>query len=169
MKSIMILAAIILAAVGCTTIPQYPQWSAYGAAEEAEYDPYLKSGTGSVSGQGFLSQRNGGVVKSAGRAVTLDPATKIGVDWFYESGKFWAYRNSTPPSPNFEKARRATTADADGRFSFANLPAGRYYVRTEVTWEVGSGYYSTQGGFVGDVIDVEAGKNIDVILSSNPY
>jgi hypothetical protein len=63
------------------------------------------------------------------------------------------------------RARRITTADAEGRFKFSNIPAGEYYVRTQVTWEVG-GYNQTQGGLVGHIIEVKDNQNKEVILNS---
>ena len=152
---------------GCVTPPPPPQWNAVSDAAEAEYLPYLTTGTGSVTGQAFLSQRNGGVVKAAGRTVTLDPATSVGNEWWGKAGKLWVYRSFTPPSPGFAKARRTTVADADGKVKFSSLAAGKYYVRTEVTWEIGADS-PTQGGLVGQPLEVHEGQATEVILNQYP-
>ena len=73
----------------------------------------------------------------------------------------------TPPSANFHKARQTVIADADGRFIFYDLPSGKYYVHTEVTWEIG-GYYPTQGGIVGQVVEIQDGQTKEVILNQYP-
>jgi hypothetical protein len=59
-----------------------------------------------------------------------------------------------------------TTADADGRFRFTGLPAGRYILRTTVTWETGAVYAGVQGGVVGAVVAVKDGTAEDVIMST---
>jgi len=95
----------------------------------------------------------------------VDPATSVGNEWWAKAGKMWVHRALTPPSPNFAKARRTTVADADGRFKFSDLPAGKYYVRTEVTWEVG---YEPQGGLVGQIIEINDGQTAEAILNKFP-
>lgn len=144
-----------------------PQWNPVSDAAEAEYSAYLAKGTGVLTGQAFLTQKGGGVVKAAGRTVTLDPATSVGNEWWGKAGKLWAHRMLTPASPGFQKARRTSVADADGRFKFTELPPGQYFVRTEVTWEIG-GYYPTQGGLVGQPVEVADGQTKEVILNQYP-
>jgi len=161
-----VLIVVLMSISGCATVPP-PQWNMSLEAAEAEYAQFLKGGTASISGQAFLTQQNGGVVKAAGRTVTLDPATSIGDEWWGKAGKFWVHRGLTPPSQGFNKARRTTTADADGKFKFQDISAGRYYVRTEVTWEIG-GYNPTQGGLVGQVVEVKDTQNKEVILNAYP-
>lgn len=169
MKNIKVYVVALSVAVlsGCVTARPHPrplpQWNAVSDVTEAEYQPYLAGGTGSVTGQAFLTQRGGGVVKAAGRTVTLDPATSIGNEWWGKAGKVWVFRSLKPPSPGFAKARRKTVADADGRFKFSGLAAGKYYVRTEVTWEIG-GYNPTQGGLVGQLVEVRYDETSEVIL-----
>lgn len=164
--------AISLLISACATTPPAPStpapsWSPVSDANEAEYLPYLQPGTSTLRGQAFLTQAGGRVVTAAGRTVTLDPATTVGNEWWGKSAKVWVHRALTPPSPTFFKARRSTTADADGRFVFSDIPAGKYYVRTEVTWEVGR-HNPTQGGLVGRLVDVRDGKPNEVILNSYP-
>jgi hypothetical protein len=164
MKKIILFFSFAVVFVGCATVTPPPQWNATTEVSEAEYDPYVKTGTGTITGQAFLTQRDGGVVKAAGRNVTLDPATSVGKEWWGKAGKVWVHRSLTPPSPNFHKARKLTIADADGRFKFTDLPAGKYFVRTAVTWEIG-GYYPTQGGLVGKLVEVRDGEVTEVILN----
>jgi hypothetical protein len=165
-KKLIFLAALVL--VGCAhRAPQQPRWAAVTDQTEAEYDRFKVSGKSTLAGQAFLTQQNGGVVKAAGRTVTLDPVTSTSENWWYQAGRVYARRFSTPPSAGFTNARRSVTADADGRFKFTDLPAGSYYVRTEVTWEIG-GYHPTQGGLVGKRVDIGENESKDVILNSMP-
>jgi hypothetical protein len=163
---ILVITVLIALMSACVSRPPVPQWSAYDEAMEAEYIPYLSVGKSVIAGQAFMAQQGGGVVKGAGRLVTLDPATTVGVEWWNKAGKLWMFKAMTPASPGFSKARRTTTSDAEGRFSFQNLPAGKYYVRTEVTWMIGS--YNTQGGLVGSLVEVADGATKDIIINAYP-
>ena len=162
-----LLCIFTILSIGCTP-PQLPPptWNENTDASENEYAPYMKEGTGILTGQAFMSQKNGGTVKGAGSNVTLDPATTVGHEWWAKAGTQWVHRGLTPPSANFHKLRRTTVADADGRFEFRNLPAGKYYVRTEVTWNVP--YLGIQGGLVGRLIEVKETGITDVILNQFP-
>lgn len=132
-------------------------------ADEAAYAPYLGKGAASLSGQAFLVQRGGGTVKAAGRMITLDPATPIGDDWWRKAGRVWTRRYEKPGSKAFGEARRTAKADADGRFIFVDLPAGTYYLRTELTWEVP--FHGTQGGVLGSKVVVREGAAETVVLN----
>jgi hypothetical protein len=163
----LILLAISFMFAGCATsvnIPP-PQWNQSTDQTESEYRPYLSDGDASISGQAFLTTRGGSVIKGAGKTVTLDPATSTGNEWWGKAGIIYVHRALTPPSAAFQNARRTTTADADGRFKFSNIPAGKYYVRTEVTWEIG-GDNPTQGGIVGQALEVKSNQNKEVILNT---
>ena len=161
-KAKLCLMFLATALAGCMTNPP-PSWKPVGEATETEYQPYLGIGSGTVTGRASLVNRRGIVVEAAGRTVTLDPATSVGNEWWDKAGKIWINRSLTPPSPAFSNARRTTVADDHGRFTFAQLPPGKYYVRTEVTWKIGN-YNSIQGGLVGTVVEVRNGATTDVVL-----
>ncbi len=167
MNKFLLPVILLICLSGCATetVPP-PQWNAGTDAVEAEYAPYLKAGSATLAGHAFLTQPGRGVVKAAGREVTLDPATAVGNEWWVKAGKLWAHR-SLAPSAAFAGARRTTMADAEGKFMFSGLPAGKYYVRTEVTWEIG-GYYPTQGGLVGQLVTIGEGETKEVILNRHP-
>lgn len=161
MKHSALIAALLLSA--CATHKPQP-FAPVNESGRAEYASYLVEGGATLRGQAFLTQRGGGTVKAAGRKVTLDPATSIGRDWWQKAGKTYAFSHRSPPAEEFLKARRSTTADADGRFRFDKLPPGNYFVRTEVTWEVG-GYNPIQGGALGRMVTVPASGEVEVVLS----
>ena len=165
MKNIIIAAIFLAGLSACASRPPTPTYTAFSPNAESEYAPYLLKGTAEISGQGFLAQKGGGTVKAAGREVILDPVTEVSTKWWYQAGKVWAYRNSTPPSVNFRAARRTTIADADGRFKFADLSAGSYYIRTEVTWDVP--FHGIQGGLVTGTVTVKDGESKQTILNSS--
>lgn len=161
----LVTAGLALALTSCVTVSPTPlaPWNPTSDKAEAEYGAFLKDGTAMLSGQAFLLQRGGGTVKAAGRTVTLDPATDVGNEWWGKAGRLWEHRMQAPPSPGFHKARRTAIADADGRFRFANLPAGKYFVRTDITWDVP--FHGIQGGLVGRQIEIREGQLTEVILS----
>jgi hypothetical protein len=165
MKHILCALSLLLTACAIPTQPEIPppEWNAVTDTLEREYEPFFASGTATLRGQAFLTQIGGGVVVAAGQTVQLDPATTIGNEWWGKAGHTWKWRALTPPSAAFLKARRQTVADAEGRFTFKNLPAGKYYVRTEVTWY--GGYPSTlQGGLVGIPVEIADGEVREIVL-----
>ena len=129
-------------------------------ADSAEYDPFLQSGTGAIAGQAFLLTRGGDVKKAAGREITLDPLTRLSRDWYRAAGMDLSLTAMVPVAPLFIRTRRVAVGDADGKFTFANVPAGTYLLRTVVTWEV----MAMQGGVVSEIVTVMPGKESTVIL-----
>ncbi|WP_019920853.1 lipoprotein [Duganella zoogloeoides] len=163
MKKPIIAALAIAALAGCASRPPAPTYKQFSSSAEAEYEPYLVDGNSEIVGQAFLAQKGGGTVKAAGRLVTIDPVTEVSRAWWYQAGKVWRYKSTVPPFPKFVSARRSTTADADGRFKFSNIPAGSYYIRTEITWDVP--FHGAQGGLVTGIVEVKAGESKQAIVN----
>jgi hypothetical protein len=68
--------------------------------------------------------------------------------------------------PNEVKYMRTTTSDADGKFSFSDVPDGKYVVGTKVVWHVPGRYGSDrQGGFISNTVEVSGGKAADIIIN----
>ena len=104
----------------------------------AEYQNLSKEGTAKVTGQAFLKTRGGDVKKAAGNEVMLNPVTAYSNQWYQI-----AYLQNTPlsePDPQYENHIITTVADTDGKFAFNNVPAGEYYLTTQVFWESATGY-----------------------------
>lgn len=155
----------VLSLTACASAPVTPPtWEPRAAEQEAsEYVPYLKTGSGTISGQAFLTQNGGGVVVAAGQVVFLDPVTSTSIEWWKKAGSKYTFRDLPHPSPSFQNARKKTVADASGKFVFGNLPAGRYFVRTTLTWNVP--YHGIQGGLLGEIVDVLDNQTANVILN----
>lgn len=133
-------------------------------ADTTEYRAFLQSGSGELRGQAFLTTRGGDVKLAAGRLVTLDPATAYAREWFRRFGADAERFDAVPPDPVFVRARKTTTANAEGRFRFSGLAPGDYIVRTIVTWEAG-GYAGAQGGVVAALVSVKEGQTDEVVLN----
>jgi hypothetical protein len=94
--------------------------------------PWLGQGPASLHGQAFLKTVGGDVKTCAGARVLLLPATPY-VDELLAKAKAGI---SVQTEPRLIAYSRSTICDAQGNFSFAALPAQRWYVLTSVTWGV---------------------------------
>lgn len=66
---------------------------------------------------------------------------------------------------------RTTVADVDGRFTFTNVPAGRYIVETKLFWQyVSCGFFGCSTSDTGAVlrkrIEVTQGQQVEAQLTS---
>lgn len=161
--------------------PPIAPWYPVTPVLEAEYDPFLKPGTGCVEGQAQVNLSkvpSNGVTRPLTHTVTLDPATSVGMEWWDKTSQDILYHLERPPSPCFVKARRAASTDAEGRFKFSNLPAGNYYVRcvakrVEDLFEPGpdgrpvrvKGGHSSSIALVGELVTVNESQTNRVILN----
>lgn len=159
--------AVVAALAGCAT--SQPTYTAL-AFDEAEYAALAKEGTGVVRGQVFAKTRGGDIKKGAGNNVVMMPATKFGDQRYYEhliAGKLL----STSEDRRHHGYMKTKTTDGEGRFEFIDVPPGKYYVFSDVTWEVPStnpymrGMMETQGGRVIGKFEVKNGAVTDAVLS----
>lgn len=69
--------------------------------------------------------------------------------------------------PRLHQLTRKVTADAEGKFEFPNVSAGRYYVETQVYWTVPSQglLFQNQGGPIGAYVDIRESETTKIILS----
>jgi hypothetical protein len=108
----------------------------------------------------------GGDVKTcAGSEVLLFPATE------YNLEKLAAVkRGERPTGPvhlEADKYMKKGICDAQGRFSFKDLPALKWYVATDVEWSVPSRYsLERQGGQLRKTVELVPGAN-EVILTGD--
>lgn len=135
--------------------------------DQAEYDALPKTGTGIIQGQVFAKTIGGDVKKGAGNNVILIPATKYGTLRYNEQvigGKLL----SKTEDPRYAKYVLRQVSDGDGKFIFRNVPAGKYYAVSHITWEAPSSnrYIATetQGGQVRAEVFIQDGKTIDLML-----
>lgn len=144
---------IVLALAACVTNqPRQVPMTDYGT--EAEWAPYHGLGTGVLEGQAFLRQQGGGVVTCAGQQVSVFPATPS-MRKAVEAGRREGAMVELVNAPAYVRGGRQTICDAQGNFRVDQLPAGAWFVETNVVWQVG---YSRQGGvLLGEVVVPENG------------
>lgn len=165
-KFLLIAAVAVIVATACT--PRYKTFTPL-PFDEREYNALPKTGTGVVKGQVFAKTKGGDVKKGAGNNVMLIPATSYGTQRYREQiigGKF----TSIPEDSRYAKYVLETITDGDGRFTFNNVPPGKYYAVSHITWQViiTNRYYpvtETQGGKVHKEIEIKNGQTIEVILT----
>ncbi len=131
---------------------------------EAEYNALKKSGTGGLTGQAFLRTQGGDVKTAAGSTVRVEPATTISDQRFEVSCK-GGKALAGDKDARVDQFVRETTADAEGRFKFNNLPPGAYYLTTTVMWSAASRYgLSPQGGYLMKRVEIENKKIAEVLM-----
>lgn len=133
---------------------------------EAEYLALSKTGTAIVRGQAFLKTRGGDVKTAAGNQVLLNPVTSYSLEWYEKA--YLPNRPLEDADPRIKAYIATQIADGSGRFTFKNVPAGEYFVTTDVMWESPTGYQGAlqvQGGKVSKRIKVNEGEEVEVIVT----
>lgn len=162
-------AGLGLFLAGCASmIPQAkPPAPLMSAFNPAAVEWARSAGTATIEGQAFLKTRGGDVKYGAGNDVLLVPVSPHTEEWFNRA----VLREERVVDLGTELVPyvKSTTSDGSGRFRFANVAAGEYYVVTTVTWEVpsGSAYIgpSTQGGKLGMKVRATDGQAESIIVT----
>ena len=159
----------LLILTSCTTPSAIETFSSYDRNEIAWS---LTDGTGKLEGDGFLSRRDGMLVKCSGQEVGLVPVSDYATERFtniygnpnsgYNTAGF-GRRNVDIADPDYLSDARLTICDVDGKFSFENLPSGEYYVYTTVIWRVSD--YVNEGGNINRRVKIDEGKTSKVSLT----
>ena len=172
MKKAFILMACMAALAGCAIQPRVFNPLPF---DQVEYDALPKTGTGAVRGQVFAKTVGGEIKKGAGNEVRLMPSTLYRYQAFL--AKDTPYLSEIPMAAA-QDARHAIydkvkTTDGDGKFEFTNIPPGKYYIVSNISWEtISTNQYSrrlgltdTQGGRVMREIEVTNGNTVEAMLS----
>lgn len=152
---LIIIIGLLLAGCAIKSVPMQTEFIS------SDYDKFRASGKNRIVGQAFLKQQGGTVVTCAGNPVALQPDTA----YFQE---YWQIvRTKSKPiqkeaEPGEQKVTRQGTCDAQGNFSYEDIPDGKWIVTTHVSWRVG---YTQQGGIVSKTIEVSGGKEVRVLLT----
>lgn len=143
-----LLVALILLS-GCATVNEPVKMQV--AFNHAEHEMFKRSGSHTVKGQAFLRQRNGGVVTCAGNAVLMFPDTPFFREFIkiVDSGKKPEITKTELIPENWRSIIKNSQCDAQGNFSFTNIPTGQWIVVTTVVWQIPGRYTAyDQGGSV---------------------
>jgi len=133
------------------------------------------SGDNTITGQAFVRQNGGGVVTCAGEDVQLTPRsaynTERVINTFGSADKpgyrtFSSLLGGKVAEESNAAAKtftRITSCDAEGDFSFENLPSGDYFLGTAVRWQVPNGFIPEGGGLFAPV-SVSGGETKRVLM-----
>ncbi|HXS54029.1 MAG TPA: hypothetical protein VN782_15950 [Usitatibacter sp.] len=162
-KSLLIGGLTLIA--GCAAPPPPPPMDLQTHFNAEEHQRFMKHGSATIRGQGFLRQQGGGVVTCAGYPVQLIPATP----YFREVVHQLRIGRRPGPGQSLDSYReyfKRSTCDAQGNFDFENLPAGDWFVMTEVRWTVAN---MPQGGVLLREVTAEDHDVAQVLLSDSDF
>lgn len=124
-----LLAAAGLALGGCTSVEKKLPFDA------KVHNGALAKGTATIEGEGFLRRKNAWLARCSGEVVYLVPDTPYFREWveIYRSGN--TIENAPALNAQHKGAVRKTQCNMQGKFTFENLPAGKWLVATRVTYD----------------------------------
>ncbi len=138
LRVVAVVVGLSLAYAGCSARQEPAKQSAprfvkmHTKLDYSEHEPYAQSGENGISGRAFLREQGESVVTCAGSRVLLLPGTS----YFREMiGHMVAGSEPEPPEtayPSLKSMIRRTQCDAQGNFSFLEVPDGAWFVLTQV-------------------------------------
>ncbi len=161
--------AAVLAA-GCASTQPPAQMSAPFNASDVAWSRV--PGTATVEGRAAIDAAGGHTC--AGGEAQLLPAGSYAAEMmrivFGSDVRGYASSASQPRYPTnlaaeFSSTVRRTGCDAEGRFRFDGVPAGRWYVFSNVLWRDAGGQAAPQAGALMQRIDVAEGARATVLLT----
>ena len=163
--------AVVLAS-GCATPAAQPSTEMTSRFDAADVAWSRDRGTATVEGSASITPAGGGRQTCAGGEAQLVPASAHAAEMmrivFGNDVRGFvplaSARYPTNMSPEFGKTVRRIGCDAEGRFRFDNVPAGRWYVFSNVVYR-GPGDGAPQGGALMRGIDVAEGSRVNVQLA----
>lgn len=105
------------------------------AFSDKDHSAWMAKGEAEISGEGFLRRPDATLARCSGGVVYLVPATPYFQEWIevYRSGARIA--NPKALHETHGRAIRKTQCDATGRFTFSDLPLGKWLLVTRIAYE----------------------------------
>lgn len=129
-------------------------------------------GPNTIKANALLRTRGGEVRTCAGLPAKLVPFSGGSQDFVvreFGSDQGGLKSSAKWSASNLDPYIRDTICNAQGDFSFENLPDGKYYVVAVVTWEAPSGgqysYMQQQGGTLARLVEVSGGETKSVVVT----
>ncbi|HEV8243997.1 MAG TPA: hypothetical protein VGQ07_08385 [Nitrospirales bacterium] len=141
---------------------------------EADYAPYLSTGTAIIAGTVSAKMRAGDISNGAESFVYLVPVTPYSTEWFEHA--MVSSHSISGTDPRSLRAARATVVGPDGRFQFSKLPAGDYYLSCTITrsvppfriWRFRLGNSSIERVDTYARVTVQPGEQAQVLVTKPP-
>lgn len=131
----------------------------------ADHQAWMTKGNAGVDGEGFIRRPNGWLARCSGNKVYLVPASAYFREWIDIRRSGAVVANSVELTKLHREAQRETQCDQRGRFAFSELPAGKWFVITRISYEASTDTFSEDALYVTEVETFPA-KRADVILSN---
>ncbi len=153
------MAAVLTVAAGCISASKV---NGYKTPLDLEpFAPYAQEGTASIRGQAYLEAPTGEVKYAVRNEIVLVPVTDYTRE-FFERGVLRG-ENVPPLDPRVGPYFRLSETTGEGKFAFLDIPAGDYYVLTDINWEDARGQII--GGTAYAEVKVGVGENAEVIVT----
>lgn len=148
---------------------------------QSRFDPqevawFSQAGSNTIRGSAVLRTVGGDVKTCGGLKVSLVPVSTYALERVRRSygsdqrGYMPARKgvNLVTPPPGYLQTTKETRCDADGDFTFPNLPDGDYFVVTMITWGIPTRYFTrTEGGHLMQRVRLAGGQTAEVVLTAD--
>lgn len=178
MRLLLLSTTILLTLTACINISPLQRPKTQTIKLSSKFDSnsasyILNKGTATITGSASLTDANGETISCAGNNVFLVPITEYSTERYrylfgdtknqFASDEVIFHVRFKPDHPDFRKYMRVSTCNYVGEFSFDNVPAGEYYLGTNIISEV-EGYNTIQGGALANTIIIKEKDIIEVNL-----
>jgi hypothetical protein len=154
----------LLAAAACTNLSSTTLKSGFDPAEVAWS---RTPGTATIRGTAVWTARGGATHTCAGQSASLTPVSAYSREVHQQLRTSGGQITIANPDERAGGYVRTTKCDDQGGFVFDDLPAGDWFVRASVTWEVRGIFYatSTEGGVLSEPATTHRGETVNVALA----
>jgi hypothetical protein len=130
---------------------------------EQEYAQYAYAGTGTISGQVVVRGEGGQTRPAEGSQVSLNPVTSYSTEWWNRT--VVGGLNLRSADEREQKYLRTANTDAEGRFAFADLPRGEYFVVAALNTGTAASPGGPSSSLVGQRVHLTEGGKVDLVLN----
>ncbi len=182
MKNLLLtmLASSIL--IGCSTISSeissFQKATTQIVSLTVPFDPeqatfILEQGSATITGHAYVKDSAGEVITCAGNNVYLVPVNEYSKERYtylfggsadgFSSDEVIRKIKFKPDPPEFRHYMRVSTCNYMGEFTFKDVPAGHYYIGTNIIAEI-DGYNTIDGGAYAQEIQLKKGQKLNISL-----
>lgn len=129
------------------------------------HGPWMGKGTAAIDGEAFIRRPNGWLARCSGNEVMLVPASAYFREWVgvYRQGA--RVQNSGEVAAQHRAALRKTQCDQNGRFSFSDLPAGKWFITTRISYRGANDPFAEDAAYLIE-LETKTGEVAKAILSN---